>query len=862
MFMRSWLLGCLWLCGVMVSLAAAETPLRDPLDWPYWRGPEMNGISREKNLPSSWSPDGENLIWKNPALGTRSTPIVMRGKLYTLCRHMPATLQEAEKVVCADAETGEILWEHVFNAYLTDVPDTRVGWSSVVGDPDTGHVFALGVCGYFVCLNGETGEPVWSRSLSEEFGLLSTYGGRTNFPIVHENLVIISGVIIGWGDMARPAHRILAFDKRNGQCVWFQSTRPLPEDTTYSSPILTVINGQAQFILGAGDGSVYGFQPRTGKMLWHYDVSPRGINATPVAVGNLVLCGHSEENLDTTQMGALFAIDASKSGNLTREGEVWRIKEQFIGKTQPIVVGDRVYSIDDSANFFVNDLKTGKVIAKQKLGTMGRASPLYADGKFYCADATGRWFIFEPDEARGLKRIHHLRLDSEINGSPIVSHGRIYLPTEAAMYCIGYPDAKPEADPIPPMPPEKPLEEDPQPAQALVVPVESLLKPGKKQLLQVFLYNANGQFLRVAKPTEVKFTLQGKGQIDENGRYIAPSEAEHHAVIVTAETAGVKGHARIRVVPDFPWNFTFDDGIVPITGVGIRYRHIGLDFDLYQALKQRNRLAARLYIALATQFTNFPAPVATYDDSTPANVWTGLRRYLDLLETVTTQSLAKQTLDPALQLLKEEQVISQWEWTGTEDTSNGQIGPQLRVTKGPRQVTGNGVLCKITTIPKGTRSQCWLGHPSSSNYEIQADFYAEGMPVAEGLDKNAKLVDFGLICQRYRFDALGTHQKLKLYSWISHDQKYFEQPYEWTADTWYTLKFRVTTEIQGETPVAQLLGKIWKRDDPEPSEWTIRWTDQPANLNGSPGLFGNAQNAEVFIDNLKVTPLESVQLSQ
>ena len=263
--MRRWLV-CLFglLLSVPAGLAAQDKQVADPLDWPYWRGPEMNGISREKNLPESWSPDGENLLWSKAELGTRSTPIVMNGNLYTLVRHNPATTKEAEKVVCVDAATGEKKWENIFNVYLTDVPDTRVGWSSVVGDPTTGNVFALGVCGYFQCINGKTGETIWSHSMSEEYGLLSTYGGRTNFPIVYDNLVIISGVVIGWGEMAKPAHRIIAFDKRNGQSIWFQSTRPFPEDTTYSAPAIAVINGQAQYVIGCGDGSVYGLQPRTG----------------------------------------------------------------------------------------------------------------------------------------------------------------------------------------------------------------------------------------------------------------------------------------------------------------------------------------------------------------------------------------------------------------------------------------------------------------------------------------------------------------------------------------------------------------------------------------------------------------------
>src|SRR5579863_2441579 len=95
--------------------AAAQDPLKiDPLDWPHWRGPEMNGISREKGLVSSWSPEGENLIWKSVELGTRSTPIVMNGKLYELCRHDPETTSEGEKVVCVDAATGQKIWQNTF----------------------------------------------------------------------------------------------------------------------------------------------------------------------------------------------------------------------------------------------------------------------------------------------------------------------------------------------------------------------------------------------------------------------------------------------------------------------------------------------------------------------------------------------------------------------------------------------------------------------------------------------------------------------------------------------------------------------------------------------------------------------------
>ena len=75
--------------------------------------------------------------------------------------------------------------------------------------------------------------------------------------------------------------------------------------------------------------------------------------------------------------------------------------------------------------------------------------------------------------------------------------------------------------------------------------------------------------------------------------------------------------------------------------------------------------------------------------------------------------------------LQDGQVLESYEWsewkrpTGVE----GVTEPDVRRTakRGPRKVDGNGVLCKITTIPKGMRSQGWFGHTSLSNYTIQAD---------------------------------------------------------------------------------------------------------------------------------------------
>src|SRR5688572_2614339 len=124
-------------------------------DWHQWRGPEQNGVSREKNLPETWDPDtGENLVWKNK-FGGMSSPIVMKGKVYALTRigdvEAPETViagpQTQEALVCVDANTGKIVWQHAQNMFQSDLPFHRLGWSNVAGDPESNRVYAYGAQG-------------------------------------------------------------------------------------------------------------------------------------------------------------------------------------------------------------------------------------------------------------------------------------------------------------------------------------------------------------------------------------------------------------------------------------------------------------------------------------------------------------------------------------------------------------------------------------------------------------------------------------------------------------------------------------------------------------------------------------------
>ncbi|MFV0443383.1 MAG: PQQ-binding-like beta-propeller repeat protein [Planctomycetaceae bacterium] len=830
--------------------AVVAEPAGAGADWSYWRGPQMNGNSTESGLPDSWNPDGgegSNLLWKREDLATRSTPITLNGRMYLICRDKPHTENEGEKIVCLDPVTGQTIWEQRWNVYLSEVPDTRLAWSAVVGDPETGNVYALGVCGLFQAFKGDTGEILWAHSMHEEFGLLSTYGGRTNFPIIHEDNVIISAVIIGWGEQAKPTHRYIAFDKYNGQPVWFEGTKPFPEDTTYSAPVLGVFDGQAALVFGAGDGGVYALQPRTGKKLWSYQLSERGVNCSPVIYKDYVICGHSEENIGTTEMGGLVCLNG-KDGS-----EVWKKTEHFVGKSPPIIAGDLLIAIEDGGKLYIMDPLTGKEYYSRKVDTTMRGSPLYADGKLYVLSGNGRWWIFkivsegkEGERTVTLEEIHKLRLNGEAgDGSPIASHGRICFATNGALYCIGNKDAKPAGGAVPPLPPESPRSDDQTPAQVQVVPVEGLLYPGQKQELGIRLYNARGQWIRNAEPSEVSFAVDGLGTIDTAGVFSTDATlTEHGAGLISAKVGEASGTARQRIIPEFPWSFKFDKGVIPVDWVGIRYRHVPLDFDLYEKLAKEDPQAAQFYVYCHSEFTNF-GPKRTYDNSTAAMTWKGLMNYLNPTDEASwpkTVDEAKAKFDVSLQKLLDEKVLASFDWSTWELADGGGAGgPRLEVAKGERKIDGNGVLCKIQTIPKGTRSQGWIGHPGSSNYTIQADVFTPG--------KNGKMPDIGLVNQRYTLDMQGAGQKLQIRSWAA--QLYHSQTidFQWEVNTWYTLKFQ--SSVDGQTAV--LKGKVWKKDEEEPADWTVTVTDPIGNLQGSPGFFGNAKDAEIFYDNVTVT---------
>ena len=546
-------------------------------DWTEWRGPARDGISPEKGLPTSWSPSGQNLAWKAP-YGGRSTPIVMNGRVY-IQNTAEQGAKEQERVMCFDADTGKLLWEHRFNVYLSDVPPHRVGWASPVGDPATGNVYAFGVGGTLLGLSRD-GKVTWERSLGEDFGLLTTHGGRTVSPLIDGDLVIVSGVTFQWGSHARGAHRFMAFDKRTGQTVYISAPGGRPYDTTYAAPIIVNVNGTRLLIQGGSDGVVHAIKPQTGEPVWKYEISKRGINTGAVVYNNFAILTHSEENLNSSEMGMITAVDATAKGDIKKEQVKWATYGWQGGFSSPVLDGERLYQVDNSANIAAFDVNTGKHLWLQNLGTIQKASPVLADGKLYVGTENGKFFILKPT-ATGCEILDQDQLGTEalpeaIIASVAISNGRVYVVSDSNLYCIGK-KAHTSTN-------QAPVEGIPNPNRPAtfvqVVPTELLLKPGDKVNFRVRLFDEQGRFIR-EEPSATWSLDQLKGTVT-NGELVVANDAITQAGQVKATVGDVTGAASVRVFPPLPWSENFDamaPNAVPPTWVNATLKFIVRDLN-------------------------------------------------------------------------------------------------------------------------------------------------------------------------------------------------------------------------------------------------------------------------------------------
>ncbi len=540
-----------WLCvvGVAPALMASQ--------WPESRGLQRDGTSPERDLPTQWSPAGENLAWTLP-FGGRSTPVISGDRLYLQTATSGNVSLTQERLVAVDVNSGRVLWERPVSQYLSDVPQHRVAWASPAVDPRTGHIYMFTISAELLAFS-PAGDVLWKRSLPEEYGAITTHGGRTTSPIIDGDMVILNTLLQGWGDLGRPGNRYFAFDKTTGQTIWISAPQTRHYDTNYSSPIIATVNGTRQMIVGGTDGVFHGLKVNTGQPVWSLEVSKRAILNSALFRDNTVYIAHGEENMDTTEMGMVAAFDPTGTGALSGAAVKWKTHGFMPTFASPVLDGDRLYAIDNSAILAAFDLKTGRELWKKTLGTLQKGSPILADGRLYVGTENGKFYILRPS-ATGVEILDEDLLGTPeepepILAAPAIANGRVYVVSMERLYAIGPKQAR-AATPAPA--PAAPAPSASAPAAVQVFPYEALLDPGQTQAFRLRLYDAAGHFIREAPASEAQWSVdQLPGTVGADGRYVAPAAGA--AGYVKATIGTLTGQARVRVIPALPWSYDFEN---------------------------------------------------------------------------------------------------------------------------------------------------------------------------------------------------------------------------------------------------------------------------------------------------------------
>jgi len=564
-------------------------------------------------------------VWQQP-FGCRSTPLVFKGRVYLIGGVNEGQVNEQERVVCLDANTGKLIWEHRFNVFLTDIVSSRVGWANIALDEETGNIYAHGVQGLFLCFSPD-GKVLWQKSLTEDYGRITGYGGRVTTPIIVDDMVIVNFLNASWGDQGRGGHRFFAFDKKTGVMRWWSQAGGRPVDTTYSVPVVFNVRGEKIMAFGGADGGVHALQVRTGKPVWNLTLSPRGLNASPVVdqEKGRVYITVGEENLaavvgqeNRNKQGLLLCLDC----NEVKDGKpktVWMKVGITAGYASPILHQGRLYVPDNSAKLWCLDANNGEEFWSVKYGRTAKGSPVLAGDKIYVGEMSGYWATVKFTD-REAKVVNNVRMTKpgvpvlEVNGSPAFDGGRMFVSDQDTIYCVSNTTGDAAAGNAGAgAPPQPALDEEKgqAPGQLLIVPAEVTLHPGGQADFKVYAFTDKGHPLGEVKCDQWTLpeaapppggpagnrpipALQGGISTDGHLTVVRDKAAQSGVVEATVNAGGkpLKARARVRVAPVLPYVENFER--VEVNRIPTGWINLAGKFSVVELEGKKNKVLKKI----------------------------------------------------------------------------------------------------------------------------------------------------------------------------------------------------------------------------------------------------------------------------
>ena len=428
-------------CCVAALLSAG--PVRAE-NWAQWRGPNMNGTSNEKNLPSIWSKT-ENVAWATAMPGTTaSTPIIWGDRVFTSAANKSKELL----AICVDAKTGKVLWSD-----KTGTDRRTAGSNHNMASPspvtDGKSVFFLFGTGDTVAYDF-AGKRLWSRDIEKDYGPFIVKWGYGSSPLLHDGKVYVLAMQNKkpgeYGVKGHPAgvvdSYLLALDAATGKTLW-KHVRPTDangESTeSYSTPLLCEIGGRKEIVIHGGEFAT-GHDPKTGNELWRWEFVPNGRESWQRTVSSSV-AGDGVIYFGRPRWRGLYAVRPTNTGLLKSGAMLWKHDKHANDASTPLLYGGRLYVLcGKTKTIACMAPKTGKVVWAQKLDVKAqfRSSPTGADGKIYFMSMNGEVFVLKAgDEFKQLAKIE--MNEKKCLSTISVSGGRLFLRTPGFLYCIALP---------------------------------------------------------------------------------------------------------------------------------------------------------------------------------------------------------------------------------------------------------------------------------------------------------------------------------------------------------------------------------------------------------------------------------------
>jgi outer membrane protein assembly factor BamB len=392
---------------VVLFALAQQTLAQSAADWPQWRGPNRDGISKETGLLKQWPAEGPPLVWKASGAGRGySSFSVVDGKLYTM-----GLRGDREFVVAFDIATGKEAWATPHgSAFRNDRGDGPRGTPTVDGD----RLYALGGNGDLSALDARTGKIIWTKNVLRKFG-----GSNITWGISESPLVIGNKVLVNPGG---PGASIVALNKADGSLIWkSQSDR-----AGYSSAIPVEVNGTTQVVFFTSQRAV-GLDLKDGRLLWDYSRPANNVAnvATPIVRANRVFIS---SDYDTG--GGVVEIKPDNKAQ-----EIWFTKGMKNHHSSSVLIGDYLYGFS-SAILTAMKFDTGEIAWRDR--SVGKGSLVYADGNLYCFSENGVVGLVEATPT-GYKEKGRFRIPQDSLPTwthPVVAGGRLYLRDQDTIYAF------------------------------------------------------------------------------------------------------------------------------------------------------------------------------------------------------------------------------------------------------------------------------------------------------------------------------------------------------------------------------------------------------------------------------------------